>query len=121
MSNMFANVLLVVISVVVPVSIRLCAAGHPGINPLLGIRTRYVMASDSAWKAGHRAAVPATYVGGAVALLLAVVGFDPGLPASVQVMLTFGSAIALLTGASIGMVRAGRAALQQLAREHDHN
>ncbi|MBP3036494.1 SdpI family protein [Arthrobacter sp. zg-ZUI100] len=75
----FALVLLPGICIAVT---RQAAEGLVGINGSFGIRTRYTRASDDAWVAGHRAALPV------VKAMWPVAGV--GLAAAVIVHISFG-------------------------------
>ena len=85
----FALVLLPGICIAVT---RQAAEGRVGINGSFGIRTRYTRASDEAWVAGHRAALPI------VKEMWAVAGV--GLAAAVAVQLAVGGS----AGPSVALV-----------------
>lgn len=61
------------------------AAGRIRVNALVGIRTASTMASERAWRAGHRAALPLVRVLAAGFVLGAVVGAVLGLAGVVEV------------------------------------
>lgn len=48
--------------------------GKIGINPAVGIRTRYTMANEDTWRAGHRDATPQLRAVGRTFLITAVLG-----------------------------------------------
>lgn len=63
------------LSVAFMVVVPLCATGRIKSNPIVGIRWASLRTSEVAWQTGHRAAMPATYVGGVLAIL-AGIGFE---------------------------------------------
>ena len=103
----FVDVLIALIAVGAAVAVHLAARGRLRRNGILGIRTASVRRSDSAWVRGHRAAVVLTWLTAIIVVVLAVisVAWEDG-----SVALTSISVAVLLAGASIGTVRANRAA-----------
>jgi hypothetical protein len=91
-----------------------CASGRIGVNQLAGIRTRNVMASDEAWRVGHKAAIPATLIGSGVAAGLISISFFP-FDRDVQGGLILAGAGVWLICLVIGAVFANRAAVKVLA------
>jgi uncharacterized membrane protein len=70
----------VVLAVLVVAMTRAAARGRLPANGLLGIRTPATQRSDTAWRAGHRAAFPVVTWGGLVVLfgaLAVLVGAVP--------------------------------------------
>jgi uncharacterized membrane protein len=53
----------------------IAAHGRLAPNSLIGIRTPQLKRSESAWRAGHAAAVPLAWTGFVVALICAIFGF----------------------------------------------
>lgn len=97
--------------VLVVVVTRRAARGELARNHLAGVRTPATLASDRAWLAAHRAALPATTVGGAIAIagsLLLLL--RPG-PAGTLVLLAVvgGGLLAGVIGGAVQGVRAARA------------
>lgn len=95
-------------------------------NWFAGIRVGAVMASDAAWRAGHRAAAPLMIATGGLGLLLAgILGFVHGIgPRSIADRLDpswvlIGYVVALLAGSiafTVVALRAARAELEAEAR-----
>ena len=56
------SIVLLVVDLLVSGVIVACARGRIRVNSLAGIRLPRVMASESAWRAGHAAALPATLI-----------------------------------------------------------
>ena len=89
------------------------ASVHGGLdrNGLIGIRTRATMASDEAWRAGHRAAASSV---GAAAWTSGVAGLAGGVLAvagsELAVALVAAGYAALIGFTVVAAVRAGRAA-----------
>lgn len=104
-----ASVVLLAANIVIAVISVLCASGHIPVNPMVGIRTRTVKASEAAWTAGHRAALPATVIGAGVAAALAVASLFP-LGAETQSALLLAAAIVTVVALLVGAVFANRAA-----------
>ena len=72
-----ASVVILAAEILVVVVVFGCASGRIGVNQIAGIRIRNVMASDDAWRVGHKAAIPATLIGSGVAAGLVVVSLFP--------------------------------------------
>ncbi|WAC66356.1 SdpI family protein [Agrococcus sp. SL85] len=90
------------------VLVHLAGIGRLRRNPYAGIRTRTLLASDDAWRLGHRAATPITWLTGSVATLAGFGGFAAALagsPATGAVLVVL-AAISLLLGALLGAWRA---------------
>ncbi|HVX08447.1 SdpI family protein [Humibacter sp.] len=96
-----------ILSIAVVVLIPLCATGRIPRNPFIGLRLPAFFASEDAWKAGHRAAVPSSVVGAVVALVACVLAI--ALPSTAGVWLTV-AVVALLAGLVVGAVLGTRAA-----------
>lgn len=59
------SIVLLVVDLLVSGVIVARARGRIRVNSLAGIRLPTVMASESVWRAGHAAALPATLIGAA--------------------------------------------------------
>lgn len=99
--------MIAILSIALAVVIPLCGSGRIQRNPFVGLRLPAFFASDDAWKAGHRAAVPSSVCGAVVALVACILVV--ALPSLAGVW--FGVAVvALLIGLIIGAVVGSRAA-----------
>ncbi len=89
------------------VIIPLCASGAIKANRFVGIRWPALRASEEAWQRGHRAAIPAVFIGG-IATLAIGIGFEfvPN-SGALGPLLAF---VGLLTGFGFASARAQRAA-----------
>ena len=100
--------LLAVAALLILGTTQIAAWGGLKRNGWIGIRTRPLMASDEAWRAGHRAALPAlrgtcipVAIGGVIGAAASGVGMNS--------VATWG-ALLLVAGIAWGTFRAGRAA-----------
>ncbi|MFT2708353.1 SdpI family protein [Clavibacter zhangzhiyongii] len=100
--------LLAVAALLVLGTTQLAAWGVLRRNGWIGIRTRPLLASDAAWRAGHRAALPAlrgtclpVAIGGVIGSVAAGAGMNS--------VASWG-ALLLVAGIAWGTFRAGRAA-----------
>lgn len=109
-----ASVVCLAADILVVVVVFGCASGRIGVNQMAGIRTRNVMASDEAWRVGHKAAIPATLIGSGVAAGLVAMSFFP-FDRDTQGGLILAGAVVLVIGLATGAVFANRAAVKVLA------
>lgn len=114
-----ASVVILLVSVALPLMIHACATGRIPVNHLAGIRIASVMASENAWRAGHKAAIPTTWIGAAVAVVLAGTSLIPWLPDEAKSGLTIGAAIVLVAAVIVAGVFANRAALLVVGADQD--
>jgi hypothetical protein len=112
----FGSIVVALVAIAAPLTIHACAAGRIPVNHLVGIRIASVMSSPEAWRAGHKAAIPATWVGAVVTIVFAAISFSPTLSESAQSAFVVAAAILLLTALVVGSVFANRAALTALAK-----
>lgn len=112
----FGSIVIALVAIAAPLVMHACAAGRIPVNQLAGIRIASVMASPDAWRAGHKAALPATWIGAIAAFVLAAVSFSPALPEGAQSAFVVAAAIVLVAALVIGSVFANRAALTALAK-----
>ncbi|GLD00578.1 hypothetical protein Mkiyose1088_24440 [Mycobacterium kiyosense] len=92
--------------------IHCAASGLLPRNQIAGIRIPSVMASDTAWRAGHRAAIPVIWLTAPVALAGTVVAAmipNPGL-AGLPVLASCALSIAILIRSAVVANRAARRA-----------
>jgi len=108
-------VVVAILSVAIVVLIPLCATGRIPRNPFIGLRLPAFFASDDAWEAGHRAAVPSSVCGAIVAVVACVLAI--ALPSIAGVWFTV-AVVALLAGLAVGAVLGTRAA-QRAPRPSD--
>lgn len=111
-SAAFVAVVLALGNLVAILTTQLCASGTIQRGGLAGIRTNATRASDAAWQAGHRAALPIARVGngaGVVTALLTLLAAKTVLPylllLGVAVLLALGS---VLTAAVVAHRAASR-------------
>lgn len=93
-------------------AIYCAASGLLPRNHIAGIRTPSVMASDAAWRAGHRAAIPVIWLTAPVALAgtaVAVIMPNPGL-VRLAVLATSAAFVAILLSCAVVANRAARRA-----------
>jgi hypothetical protein len=113
---MLVAVVILVLSYAVVIGVVTAAArGQLGVNALAGIRIPSVTASDAAWRAGHRASLPAVVVGCAVGTVATVLPLVTGwreVAAGASILVGCG---ALLAGTTVGAVSAHRAAVRVAA------
>ncbi len=107
-----ASVVILLVSVAFPLVIHACATGRIKVNPLAGIRIASVMASEDAWRAGHRAALPSIWVGAPIAVLFAALSIIPSLSEGTRSTLLLVAAGMLIVTVIVGGVFANRAALR---------
>ncbi|MHC5798078.1 SdpI family protein [Lacisediminihabitans sp. FW035] len=108
---MFIALLVVAAAAVTVAGITIgCARGSIPINSVFGIRIRSVMMSEAAWRAGHRAALPAELTGAGIALGVALAGFLPPLEPAAR-LLSIVAAVVLLGATIVAGLFANRAAL----------
>jgi uncharacterized membrane protein len=104
---------LLIISGILAVIARMSARDELPLNAEIGLRTKAIMASPAAWKAGHRAAAPVLnlcwVIGIALAAVIVIVGFvaDDHWPVAVAGGIGYGAVIAVLL---VGLHRANQAA-----------
>ena len=91
------------------------------MNSVAGIRTRYVMASETAWQVGHKAALIPTWIATMIAAVLAVLSLVMASSTVTQGILIGVAILSLIVGVGVGAFLANRAALAQIAREHEHD
>lgn len=96
----------------------LAAGSWLPMNPIVGIRLRSTMASDQAWKAGHKAAGPYLIVGGVIGLAAVTVSLiNPMYDVLFLVLTSCGAAVVLLVA---GAFAASKAAIrEEHLRLHD--
>lgn len=116
-ASLAGSIVLLLAAIALPLVVVVCAVGRIGVNHLVGIRVRYVMASAETWQAGHRAAVIPVCVGAFIAIVLDLVGLS--LPAQTSGMSTALATVILVLGLSIGGFLANRVALDTLGREYE--
>ncbi|MGO2750005.1 MAG: SdpI family protein [Pseudoclavibacter sp.] len=112
--------------IIVYATLRASSRGNLGRNDFIGVRTRWTMASDDAWREGHKAAHPpmlAACIAGACLGVLAIVAFVAGTLAGFDDLtelttLSFAAIgyAALITLLFVGMSHANKAAKQEIAR-----
>jgi hypothetical protein len=109
---------LVLVTVLCGDMVRRTAAGTFRRNGIYGLRLASTLASDEAWEAGHRAALPYLKVTGwsgvvmaviTVALVLGFVVSGNGVPEAV-VAVPLGALCVQVVGMIVGTVAAGKAA-----------
>ncbi|UAJ79158.1 SdpI family protein [Leifsonia sp. ZF2019] len=84
---MTALLTLIGLAIVLILVVGLCAGGTIGANRGIGIRLPATRLSESAWRAGHRAALLPAIVGGGVVIVIAGVGLAyPDLQPAMQVI-----------------------------------
>ncbi len=89
------------------VVIPLCATGIIKSNRFVGIRWPVLRASEEAWQRGHRAAIPATFVGGILSIAVGIgLSFVPNSGA----LAPLGAFAFLLIGFGVASARAQKAA-----------
>ena len=115
-----ASIVITLVAIAAPLVMHACAAGRIPVNQLAGIRIPSVMSSAAAWRTGHRAALPATWIGAIAAFVLAAISFSPALPESAQSGFVIAAAIVLVGAVVVGGVFANRAALTELAKHEQH-
>ena len=104
---LFFSIWPMALAVIFMVIIPLCASGAIKANRFVGIRWPALQASEAAWERGHRAAIPATFIGGALAIAVGVVFlFFPETGALGPIM----SFVFLLTGFGAASRAANKAA-----------
>ncbi|MES2094432.1 MAG: SdpI family protein [Actinomycetota bacterium] len=69
----FAAYIFAAAMLLIAVVTQLAASGRIGRNGFVGIRIPPTLASEAAWRAGHRAAVLPTWIGFVVVIITAVV------------------------------------------------
>jgi len=106
-----AAVVILLVSVAFPFLIHACATGRIRSNPFVGIRIASVMASEAAWREGHRAALPTVWVGAPIAVILAAIALLASLSVEAQRTLVLVAAGVLIVSVIVGGVFANRAAL----------
>ena len=111
-----ASIVILAADIFVVVVVLGCASGRIGVNQMAGIRIRNVMASDEAWRVGHKAAIPATLIGSGVAAGLVVVSLFP-FDRDTQGGLILAAAIFWMICLTVGAVFANRAAVELLVDE----
>ncbi|HUG51296.1 MAG TPA: SdpI family protein [Terrimesophilobacter sp.] len=104
-----------------PIVIQACAKGRIRVNPVAGIRIRNVMASEAAWRAGHKAAVVPSLTGAGLAVVLSLVSLYPALSPATQSAIVFAAAVVLVVALTIGAFLANRAALEEIALEFNND
>jgi hypothetical protein len=112
-----ASVVLLIANVVIVAVVLLCASGHIPVNPVAGIRSRTVRASEAAWCAGHKAARPATVTGCLLAAALLAASLFP-VGAEVESALVLAAVIMMVVSLVVGAVFANRAATAVLDRNN---
>lgn len=65
----------IVLSIAFMIIVPLCASGAIKANPVVGIKWGTLQESEDAWQRGHKAAIPATFVGSILSILAGVVFF----------------------------------------------
>ncbi len=101
---------LTLLTVVLAVVSALCASGLIRRNHLAGIRFPVLLASDRAWRVGHRAAVLPSGVFGAIAAALLILGAVVPATEVWSHLLTIVVAVAGFVWAITAAVRAASAA-----------
>lgn len=116
-----ASIAIALVAAAAPLLIHACATGRIPVNLFAGIRIRSVMSSAPAWRAGHRAALPATWIGAIPSFALAAVSFSPALPKGAQSGFVTAAVIVLVAAVVVGGVFANRAALNELAKHEEQH
>lgn len=99
---MLVAALVLIVAIVVPFAVVLCATGSIPRSIGIGIRIRATMTSDDAWETGHRAAITPTVGGGILSAVVALIAFgDPALAVF--------ALLPLVIGVVVGAVLANRA------------
>ena len=100
--------ILAVLAVLVAVAVWLCSRGTIRPNHVVGIRTATFLASDAAWRTGHRAAILPTLIAAVACVVVTVIAaLDPAL-AEGNVALLINTTLVLL-GVIVGAVVGTRA------------
>ncbi|MEN9752055.1 MAG: SdpI/YfhL protein family [Actinomycetota bacterium] len=89
------------------VIIPLCATGVIKANRFVGIRWPILRSSEAAWERGHRAAIVPTFVGGALAIVAAIIGIVIDANSAIGVIVSF---VFLLSGFGLASALAQKAA-----------
>lgn len=109
-----AIVLFVAALLIVGVTVA-ATGGLLPINSIAGIRYRYFMASESAWQAGHHAALLPVTIGG---VIMAAGGIVLLLRPATPELFVVAVIVLFLVFAAWGVIRGNRAALDTIAAEH---
>ena len=112
-----ASIVLLLAAISMPIVIQACANGRIRVNPIAGIRIRNVMASEAAWRAGHKAAVVPSWIGAGLAVVLSLVSLYPAFPPATQRAIGVAAAVVLVVALTVGAFQANRAALDEIALE----
>jgi hypothetical protein len=94
--------LAVAFMIVVP----LCANGAIKPNSVVGLKWEPLQASEDVWRKGHKAAIPATFIGSILALIVGAVFLAIPAAGAIGFIAAF---VLLLAGFGIASVVAGRA------------
>ena len=86
--------------------VPLCANGTIKPNSVVGLKWQPLQASGDAWQKGHKAAIPATFIGSILALIVGAVFL--AIPTAGMVGF-IAACVFLLAGFGIASVVAGRA------------
>ena len=101
--SLIPMVLAIAFMIVVP----MCANGTIKANPVVGIKWESLQASEDAWQRGHKAAIPATFVGSILALIVGLVLLFVPSSGAIGFIASF---VCLLAGFGIASVIGGKAA-----------
>jgi hypothetical protein len=86
------------------------ARGHLGVNSIVGLRLGYLMVSDQAWLAGHRAARIVLDIAGSIFFLTGALVLTVPLPESVMGTIVLVSAVVVVLLVVVAGIIANRAA-----------
>ena len=111
-----AQIVIVLTSVLVVASTAAAARGWFRINPLVGIRYRYFVTSERAWRAGHCAAFVPVATGGVLFASAAIVSWVAPVASNQAVIILLVGAGLMLAALAIGVWRGNVAALNALAQ-----
>ncbi|MEO7124430.1 MAG: SdpI family protein [Lacisediminihabitans sp.] len=112
-----ATIVIIVVALAAPLVMHACAAGRIPVNHLVGIRIASVMESAQAWRAGHKAAIPVTWIGAIVAVVIAGISLTPVVPPAAESGVLIAAAIVFLVAIVLAGVVANRAALVEIDAE----
>ena len=112
------TIALAVTGIVVAILVALCSSGTIGRNPVVGIRVPALLASDEAWKGGHRAAVLPTVVAAIAACALGALALIVPSLADWGILLSGGP---VLLGLIWATIRASNSSAAISASASEHN